>query len=223
MTSKPKITNKRKLFIAIAGNIGAGKTTLTRLLSQKLRWRAYYEKVIDNPYLAPFYDDMNRWSFHLQIYFLSHRFKSQKEITEWPDSCIQDRSIYEDVEIFARTLNQQGFMTGVDYENYRMLFETMVDYLRKPDLIIYLKATVDQLVERILSRGRDYEQTIDRGYLEQLGQAYETWLDEAEENGFKILRIDTKNKNFEENEKELNIVVEYVKEMEKQSWLSVDY
>ena len=223
MTSKPKITNKRKLFIAIAGNIGAGKTTLTRLLSQKLRWRAYYEKVIDNPYLAPFYDDMNRWSFHLQIYFLSHRFKSQKEITEWPDSCIQDRSIYEDVEIFARTLNQQGFMTGVDYENYRMLFETMVDYLRKPDLIIYLKATVDQLVERILSRGRDYEQTIDRGYLEQLSQAYETWLDEAEENGFKILRIDTKNKNFEENEKELNIVVEYVKEMEKQSWLSVDY
>jgi deoxyadenosine/deoxycytidine kinase len=215
--------SKRKLFIAIAGNIGVGKTTLTRLLSQKLRWRAYYEKVIDNPYLAPFYDDMNRWSFHLQIYFLSHRFKSQKEITEWPDSCIQDRSIYEDVEIFARTLNGQGFMADVDYENYRMLFETMVDYLRKPDLIIYLKASVDQLVKRILSRGRDYEQTIDRGYLEQLGQAYETWLDEAEENGFKILRIDTKNINFEEDEQELNIVVEYVKEMEKQSWLNVDY
>jgi deoxyadenosine/deoxycytidine kinase len=214
---------KRKLFIAIAGNIGVGKTTLTRLLSQKLRWRAYYEKVIDNPYLAPFYDDMNRWSFHLQIYFLSHRFKSQKEISAWPDSCIQDRSIYEDVEIFARTLNKQGFMTDVDYENYRMLFETMVDYLRKPDLIIYLKASVDQLVERILSRGRDYEQTIDRGYLEQLGNAYETWLDEAEDNDFKILRIDTKNKNFEENETELNIIVEYVKEMEKQSWLGEVY
>jgi deoxyadenosine/deoxycytidine kinase len=222
MTPKTK-NGKKKLFIAIAGNIGVGKTTLTRLLSQKLRWRAYYEKVIDNPYLAPFYDDMNRWSFHLQIYFLSHRFKSQKEITEWPDSCIQDRSIYEDVEIFARTLNQQGFMTDVDYENYRLLFETMVDYLRKPDLIIYLKASVDQLVERILSRGRDYEQTIDRGYLEQLGQAYEIWLDEAEENGFKILRIDTKNINFEEKENELNIVVEYVKEMERQFWLSVDY
>ena len=150
---------------------------------------------------------MNRWSFHLQIYFLSHRFKSQKEISEWPDSCIQDRSIYEDVEIFARTLNRQGFMTDVDYENYRMLFETMVEYLRKPDLIIYLRASVDQLVERILSRGRDYEQTIDRGYLDQLGQAYETWLDEAEENGFKILRIDTKNINFEENEKEVSMVV----------------
>jgi len=214
---------KRKLFIAIAGNIGVGKTTLTRLLSQKLRWRAYYEKVIDNPYLAPFYDDMNRWSFHLQIYFLSHRFKSQKEISEWPDSCIQDRSIYEDVEIFARTLNKQGYMTEVDYTNYRMLFETMVDYLRKPDLIIYLKASVEQLVERILSRGRDYEQTIDRGYLEQLGEAYEIWLNEAEENGFRILRVDTRYKNFEEDAGELNKIVKYVQEMEKQSWLSVDY
>ena len=214
--------SKNKLFVAIAGNIGVGKTTLTRLLSQKLRWRAYYEKVIDNPYLAPFYDDMNRWSFHLQIYFLSHRFKSQKEISDWPDSCIQDRTIYEDVEIFARTLNEQGFMTEVDYSNYRLLFATMVDFLRKPDLIIYLRASVDRLVERILSRGRDYEQTIDREYLERLGQAYERWIDEAEENGFKILRIETENKNFEESEKYLNVIVDYIREMEKQSWLNVD-
>jgi len=214
--------SKKKLFVAIAGNIGVGKTTLTRLLSQKLRWRAYYEKVIDNPYLATFYDDMNRWSFHLQIYFLSHRFKSQKEISDWPDSCIQDRSIYEDVEIFARTLNEQGFMTEVDYNNYRMLFSTMVDFLRKPDLIIYLRASVDRLVERILSRGRDYEQTIDREYLERLGLAYERWIDEAEENGFKILRIETENKNFEESEKYLKVIVDYIREMEKQSWLNVD-
>jgi deoxyadenosine/deoxycytidine kinase len=220
---KENITkSKNKLFVAIAGNIGVGKTTLTRLLSQKLRWRAYYEKVIDNPYLAPFYDDMNRWSFHLQIYFLSHRFKSQKEISDWPDSCIQDRSIYEDVEIFARTLNEQGFMTEVDYNNYRMLFTTMVDFLRKPDLIIYLRASVDRLVERILSRGRDYEQTIDREYLERLGLAYERWIDEAEENGFKILRIETENKNFEESEKYLKVIVDYIREMEKQSWLNVD-
>ncbi len=220
---KENITkSKNKLFVAIAGNIGVGKTTLTRLLSQKLRWRAYYEKVIDNPYLAPFYDDMNRWSFHLQIYFLSHRFKSQKEISDWPDSCIQDRTIYEDVEIFARTLNEQGFMTEVDYSNYRLLFDTMVDFLRKPDLIIYLRASVDRLVERILSRGRDYEQTIDREYLERLGQAYERWIDEAEENGFKILRIETENKNFEESEKYLNVIVDYIREMEKQSWLNVD-
>ena len=214
--------SKNKLFVAIAGNIGVGKTTLTRLLSQKLRWRAYYEKVIDNPYLAPFYDDMNRWSFHLQIYFLSHRFKSQKEISDWPDSCIQDRSIYEDVEIFARTLSEQGFMTEVDYKNYRLLFATMVDFLRKPDLIIYLRASVDRLVERILSRGRDFEQTIDREYLERLGQAYERWIEEAEENGFKILRIETENKNFEESEKYLNVIVDYIREMEKQSWLNVD-
>jgi deoxyadenosine/deoxycytidine kinase len=220
---KENITkSKNKLFVAIAGNIGVGKTTLTRLLSQKLRWRAYYEKVIDNPYLAPFYDDMNRWSFHLQIYFLSHRFKSQKEISDWPDSCIQDRSIYEDVEIFARTLNEQGFMTEVDYNNYRMLFTTMVDFLRKPNLIIYLRASVDRLVERILSRGRDYEQTIDREYLERLGLAYERWIDEAEENGFKILRIETENKNFEESEKYLKVIVDYIREMEKQSWLNVD-
>lgn len=220
--NKDQSAEKKKLFVAIAGNIGVGKTTLTRLLAQKLSWRAYYEKVIDNPYLAPFYDDMERWSFHLQIFFLSHRFKSQKEITEWPDSCIQDRSIYEDVEIFARTLNEQKFMTDVDYKNYRMLFSTMVEYLRKPNLIIYLRASVNHLVERILSRGRDYEQTIDRAYLERLGFAYERWIDEAEEEGFKILRIDTENKNFEQDEKELNIIVDYILEMEKQSWLNVD-
>jgi deoxyadenosine/deoxycytidine kinase len=213
---------KTKLFVAIAGNIGVGKTTLTRLLSQKLRWRAYYEKVIDNPYLALFYDDMKRWSFHLQIYFLSHRFKSQKEISEWPDSCIQDRSIYEDVEIFARTLHEQGHMTDVDYDNYRMLFSTMVEFLRKPDIIIYLRASVDRLVERILNRGRDFETTIDRGYLEQLELAYEQWIEEAETDGFKILRINTENKNFEENEEDLNLIVNYVREMEKQSWLKVD-
>jgi len=213
---------KKKLFVAVAGNIGVGKTTLTRLLSQKLRWRAYYEKVIDNPYLAPFYDNMQRWSFHLQIYFLSHRFKSQKEISDWPDSCIQDRSIYEDVEIFARTLHEQGHMTDVDYENYRMLFSTMVEYLRKPDIIIYLRASVDSLVERILNRGRDFETTIDRAYLEQLGFAYERWIDEAEAEGYKILRIDTESKNFEENENDLNLIVRYILEMEKQSWLKVD-
>ena len=180
------MTEKRKLFIAIAGNIGVGKTTLTRLLSQELKWRAYYEKVVDNPYLQVFYDDMERWSFHLQIYFLSHRFKSQKEITEWPDSCIQDRSIYEDVEIFARTLYETGNMTKMDYQNYRLLFETMIDYLRKPDLIIYLDASIDDLISRILHRGRDFEQTIDPEYLQNIHHGYEKWIDEAESQGLKI-------------------------------------
>ena len=216
------MTEKRKLFVAIAGNIGVGKTTLTRLLSQELKWRAYYEKVIDNPYLQVFYDDMERWSFHLQIYFLSHRFKSQKEITEWPDSCIQDRSIYEDVEIFARTLYETGNMTEMDYQNYRLLFETMIDYLRKPDLIIYLDASIDDLISRILSRGRDFEQTIDPAYLQHLHHAYEKWIEEADSQSLKILKIDTRNCNFEDNKKELQKIVKYIREMEKQSWLNVD-
>lgn len=213
---------KRKLYIAIAGNIGVGKTTLTRLLSRELGWRAYYEKVIENPYLPVFYDDMQRWSFHLQIYFLSHRFKAQKEITEWPDSCIQDRTIYEDVEIFARTLHDKGFMSDMDYENYRLLFSTMIEYLRKPDLIIYLYAPVDRLIDRILRRGRDYEQTIDRGYLAQLGDAYERWAAESAEAGFKFIRINTEHKNFENNMQDLQNIVENIREMERQSRLKMD-
>jgi len=139
------LSKKRKLYVAIAGNIGVGKTTLTRMLSERLGWKAYYEKVIDNPYLSDFYQDMNRWSFHLQVFFLSNRFSSQKEITDWPDSCIQDRSIYEDVEIFAYTLHQQGNMSERDYQNYQDLFAIMVEHLRKPDLILYLKADINEM------------------------------------------------------------------------------
>jgi len=217
------VGKRRKLYIAVAGNIGVGKTTLTRLLSAALGWRAYYEKVVENPYLAPFYKDMKRWSFHLQIYFLSHRFKSQKEISEWPDSCIQDRSIYEDVEIFARTLYDKGLMSEMDYKNYRLLFSTMIDYLRKPDLIIFLSAPVEKLLKRIQNRGRDYELSIDPEYLKQLNAAYERWIDEAEEaNEFKIFRVDTMHRNFEKNKQDLNIIVHYIKEMENQSWLHAD-
>lgn len=213
---------KKKLFIAIAGNIGVGKTTLTRLLSDELGWRAYYEKVIDNPYLADFYENMPRWSFHLQIFFLSHRFKAQKEIIEWPNSCVQDRSIYEDVEIFARTLFEGNNMSKVDYENYRNLFSIMMQYLRKPDLIIYLQASVEDLIDRILKRGRDYERTIDPQYLKTLNNAYNTWIAEAEQAGFKILRVDTANKNFETNKSELDKLVKYIREMESQEWLKMD-
>lgn len=213
---------KRKLFIAIAGNIGVGKTTLTRLISEELGWRAYYEKVIDNPYLPPFYEDMQRWSFHLQIFFLSNRFKSQKEITEWPDSCIQDRTIYEDVQIFARSLYEGGNMTQMDYENYCELFSTMVSYLRKPDLIIYLEAPVDKLIERILKRGREYERTIDPEYLRSLNKAYDRWIDEAEQGEFQVIRVNTINKNFEENREDLLNLVEKIHEMENQTWLNVE-
>lgn len=213
---------KKQLFVAIAGNIGAGKTTLTRLISETLGWRAYYEKVIDNPYLSDFYDDMNRWSFHLQIFFLSNRFKSQKEITEWPNSCVQDRSIYEDVEIFAQTLYEGGNMSQVDFDNYCELFSIMVSYLRKPDLIIYLETPVEKLIERILNRGRDYERTIDPEYLKKLNVAYDNWISKAEKEGFKVLRIDTTNKNFEKNEDDLELIINFIKDMENQAWLNVD-
>ena len=216
------MSDQRKLHIAIAGNIGCGKTTLTRLLSQALGWRAYYEKVIDNPYLAPFYDDMPRWSFHLQIYFLAHRFKAQQEIAEWPDSCLQDRSIYEDVEVFARTLYERSSLGERDYENYRLLFATMSSYLRKPDLIIYLQAPVEKLVASILKRGRDFELTIDPAYLEHLNKSYDEWAARAGETGLRLLTVDTRNKNFEENEQDLAMLVTYIREMEKQSWLGMD-
>jgi len=217
------VAKKRKLYVAIAGNIGAGKTTLTRMLSQKLGWKAYYEKVIDNPYLEDFYKDMSRWSFHLQIYFLSHRFKSQQEITEWPGSCIQDRSIYEDVEIFATTLHKQGFMSDRDFENYKTLFEIMTSYLRKPDLIIYLQASTDRLFQHIKKRGRTYEQKIDREYLEQLNQAYEDWIDRAKAEGMNVFTFNMESRDFEHNERDFNILYKSIRDLENQTCINGVY
>lgn len=210
------MATKNKLFVAIAGNIGVGKTTLTRKLSKRLNWKAYYERVIDNPYLTDFYGDMSRWSFHLQVYFLANRFRSQKEITDWPDSCIQDRSIYEDVKIFAQTLHKQGFMTDRDFENYQDLFSTMIQYLRKPDIILYLKSSIDRLLKQIKKRGREYEQKIDPNYLNQLNIAYDDWIEEAKKNGFKIITVETKNYDFENNEKHFQLIFNPIKELEQQ-------
>jgi len=209
----------RKLYVAIAGNIGVGKTTLTRMLSEKLGWKAYYEKVVDNPYLSDFYGDMERWSFHLQVFFLSNRFISQKEITEWPASCIQDRSIYEDVEIFAHTLHKQGNMTDRDHKNYSELFAVMASYLRKPDLILYLRSSIDDLVDHIKKRGRDYEQTIDINYLAELNQAYEDWIERAKKENFNIFIYDMNNRDFEHNEEDFKILYDSIRDLEKQTWL----
>ena len=151
---------------------------------------AYYEPVIQNPYLDPFYADMQRWSFHLQIYFLSERFKAQVEIGESTLPFIQDRTIYEDAEIFARTLHAQGSMTDVDYENYQSLFQIMVSYLRKPDLVIYLKASPDVLLGRIAKRGRDSEKGIDPDYLKRLNDAYDDWMKRTA-GEVEVLEIDT--------------------------------
>lgn len=177
-------------FLAIAGNIGVGKTELTHRLSTELGWVAYYEPVIQNPYLDPFYQDMSRWSFHLQIYFLSERFKAQVEIGRSTLPFIQDRTIYEDAEIFARTLRAQGSMTEVDHQNYSALFDCMVSFLRPPDLILYLKAGSDTLMGRISKRGRESEKAITRDYIQRLNDAYDDWMRRAAEQG-EVLTIDT--------------------------------
>lgn len=168
--------SKRKVFIAVAGNIGAGKSSLTQLLSLRYGWKPFFESVEDNPYLNDFYADMKRWSFNLQVYFLSNRFRSHKAITKGPESVILDRVIYEDAEIFARNLYEIGNMEQRDYENYVALYDVMTEYLRPPDLLIYLRANVDTLVQQIFLRGRDFEQSIKKEYLEQLNRHYESWI-----------------------------------------------
>ena len=177
-------------FLAIAGNIGVGKTELTTRLSAELGWMAYYEPVIQNPYLDDFYADMSRWSFHLQIYFLSERFKAQVQIGSSPLPFIQDRTIYEDAEIFARTLHDQGSMTEVDHRNYTSLFHVLVGFLRKPDLVVYLKASPEVLMERIARRGRASEQSIGIDYIARLNGAYDDWMRRARAET-EVLEIDT--------------------------------
>jgi len=166
-------------FVGIAGNIGVGKTTLTDIIAERFNWKPYYEMVIDNPYLSDFYGNMRRWSFNLQIFFLSNRFNTHKEMEESGFSCVQDRTIYEDVEIFAYNLWEMGNMSQRDYDNYRELFSIMTSYLKKPDLIVYLKASTDTLLSRIRKRGREFEKSINPEYLHMLNIAYEHWIERA--------------------------------------------
>ncbi len=167
---------KSKIFVAVAGNIGSGKSSLTRMLSQHYGWKSFYESVDDNPYLADFYQDMSRWSFNLQVYFLSKRFNDHKRIVDGVESVIQDRSIYEDAEIFAKNLNLIGKMNQRDYTNYVELYKVMMQYLQPPDLLIFLDARIETLLKQIARRGRDYEQSIPRSYLEQLSSHYKDWI-----------------------------------------------
>lgn len=167
----------RKLYVAVAGNIGAGKSTLTQILADTFGWNPFFESVDDNPYLSDFYEDMRRWSFNLQVFFLSSRFQHQKSIEATPGSVVQDRSIYEDVEIFARNLHDMGLMDERDYENYAELFSIMVESLRPPDLLVYLRANVPTLVSHIQARGREFESSIRLDYLERLNGLYEDWID----------------------------------------------
>jgi len=196
-------------YVAIAGNIGAGKSSLTGLLADNFAWNPYYESVDNNPYLEDFYEDMRRWSFNLQIYFLSSRFQHQKEMLSKSENIIQDRTIYEDVEIFAKNLHNMNLMSDRDFQNYSSLFHQMSHYLRPPDLLIYLRAQVPTLVRQIQKRGRDYENTIRIDYLEKLNKLYEDWIDRY---SYDKLIIDTDNLDFVNNKEDLGKVIELVEQ-----------
>jgi deoxyadenosine/deoxycytidine kinase len=165
-----------KKFVAVAGNIGVGKSTLVEKICQYLEWDPFYEPVAENPYLADFYQDMPAWSFHSQVFFLTHRLRAHHQLARHPNSVLQDRSVYEDAEIFAQNLYLQGHILERDFQTYRELYQTVIEFLPPPDLVIYLRATVSTLIGRIAQRGRDYERSISTDYLDSLNQLYEDWI-----------------------------------------------
>lgn len=196
------------LHIAIAGNIGAGKTTLTSLLAKNMKWEPHFEDVDDNPYLNDFYEDMQRWSFNLQIYFLNSRFEQITKIRQSGKTIIQDRTIYEDAHIFAPNLHSMGLMTTRDFNNYMSLFGLMSKFVSPPDLLIYLRASVPTLVNQIAKRGRDYENSIRIDYLKRLNERYEAWISTYEQG--KLLIIDIDDINFAENPEHLGRIVDKI-------------
>jgi len=193
------------MHVAIAGNIGAGKTTLTKLLAKHYKWEPHYESVDENPYLDDFYGEMERWSFNLQVYFLNSRFRQVLEIRESGKSIIQDRTIYEDARIFAPNLHAMGLMPNRDYQNYESLFELMERLVTPPDLLIYLRASITTLVGQIHKRGRDYENSISIDYLSRLNERYEAWITKYTKG--KLLIIDVDNLNFVDNPEDLGNVI----------------
>lgn len=193
------------MHVAIAGNIGSGKTTLTTLLAKHYGWEPHYEDVEDNPYISDFYEDMPRWSFNLQIYFLNSRFNSIMQIREAGKKVIQDRTVYEDAYIFAPNLHAMGLMSTRDFENYMRLFNTMNEFIKGPDLLIYLRASIPTLVNQIQRRGRDYEDSIRLDYLKRLNERYEAWISTYKEG--KLLILDVDNVNFIDNQEHFGDVL----------------
>lgn len=196
------------MHIAVAGNIGSGKTTLSSLLSKHYKWEPHYEDVDTNPYLQSFYEDMQRWSFNLQVYFLNSRFRQVIKIRQSGKAVIQDRTIYEDAYIFAPNLHAMGLMPSRDFENYQSLFELMSTFLQPPDLLIYLRAEVPTLVRQIQKRGRDYENSIRIDYLTRLNERYEAWIS-SYKNG-RLLIMDVDDKNFSENPADLELIIDKI-------------
>ncbi|MGO3155925.1 MAG: deoxynucleoside kinase [Mesonia sp.] len=193
------------MHVAIAGNIGAGKTTLTKLLAKHFKWEPQFEDVLENPYLEDFYNKMERWSFNLQVYFLNSRFRQILEIRESGKNIIQDRTIYEDAFIFAPNLHAMGLMSNRDFKNYSSLFDLMESVTTGPDLLIYLRSSIPNLVAQIHSRGRDYENTISIDYLSRLNERYEAWI--ATYNKGNLLIIDVDNINFVDNPEDLGEII----------------
>ncbi|PIF05193.1 MAG: deoxynucleoside kinase [Draconibacterium sp.] len=193
------------MHIAVAGNIGAGKTTLSELLARHYKWTPHYEDVDENPYLNDFYNDMQRWSFNLQIYFLNSRFKQIVDIRKSGKTIIQDRTIYEDAEIFAPNLHAMGLMSSRDFNNYKSLFDLMVSLVKPPDLIIFLRASVPTLVNQIQKRGRDYENSIRIDYLKQLNDRYEKWIKSYKMG--KVLIVNVDELDFTSNPEDLRFVI----------------
>ena len=196
------------MHIAVAGNIGAGKTTLTEILSKHYKWIPHYENVDENPYLNDFYNDMQRWSFNLQIYFLNIRVQQIIDIRKMGKTVIQDRTIYEDAEIFAPNLHSMGLMSTRDFKNYKSLFDLMVSLIEPPDLIIYLRATVPTLVNQIQKRGREFENSIRLDYLKQLNDRYEEWA--AAYSMGKLLTINVDNLDYTQKPEDLSLIIDKI-------------
>ncbi len=196
------------MHIAVVGNIGAGKTTLTSLLAKDLGWEPQYEAVEHNPYLEDFYNDMKRWSFNLQIFFLNSRFQHMLELQKNKKNIVQDRTIYEDAYIFAENLHDMGLMSTRDFENYSAIFESILEFIQPPDLLIYLKASVPTLVNNIQLRGREYEAGIRLDYLSKLNEKYEKWI--GSYTGGKILILDKDKLDFAKNTEDMSFVLQQI-------------
>lgn len=206
--SNIKIQEHFIMHVAIAGNIGSGKTTLTTLLAKHFNWEPHFESVDDNPYLNSFYEDMRRWSFNLQIYFLNSRFRQIIKIRESGKQVIQDRTIYEDAHIFAPNLHEMNLMTTRDFDNYRDLFDLMSSFIQPPDLLVYLKASVPTLVNQIQKRGRDYEESIRLDYLKSLNERYENWI-EGYDIGKKLI-VNVDKMDFTTKPEDLGYVIDRI-------------
>lgn len=193
------------MHLAVSGNIGSGKTTLTEKLAKHYGWKAEFEAVDNNPYLPDFYEDMKRWAFHLQVYFLNSRYNQIRKIQESQENTIQDRTIYEDAYIFAANLYKSKLLTERDYWNYRTLFDSMIRHVKAPDLLIYLKADIPKLVGQIEKRGRSYETAMRIDYLKNLNQHYEDWISEYKEG--KLLIIDVNDLDFVERPEDFSLIV----------------